>query len=145
MFKHILLAVDPSPARLASVRMAGDMARLTGASVHVVHVAAATATLDTVVRLEDDAEAEAILDEAVATLRDEGIKADGTLATGLLSEVPSLITSAAEQFRADLIVLSPHHRGAVAALFNPRVSDAVTHASRTAVLLVPDEPEAASS
>ncbi len=145
MFQRILVAVDPSPSRLTSIRMAGDMARLTGAPVHVVHVAAATATFDTVVRLEDDAAAKAILDEAVTALRDEGIEADGTLATGLLSEVPALITAAAADFRADLIILSPHHRGAVAALFNPRVSDAVTHASNTAVLLTPDEPEPSSS
>ncbi|MEU8756344.1 universal stress protein [Streptomyces chartreusis] len=145
MFKRILVAVDSSPSRLASVRMAGDMARLTGARVRVLHVVAATTTFDTVVRLEDDAEARAIVDEAVAVLRGEGIEADGTLANGLLNEVPALITEAADQFPADLIVLSPHHRGAVAALFNPRVSDAVTHASHTAVLLAPEGPEAASN
>ncbi|KOV92100.1 universal stress protein [Streptomyces sp. MC1] len=145
MFKRILVAVDPSPSRHTSTRMAGDMARLTGASVHVLHVITATATFDTVVRLEDDAEAKAILDEAVTALRDEGVEADGTLANGLLNEVPAAITAAAERFRADLIVLSPHHRGAIAALFNPRVSDAVTHASTTAILLAPEGPEAANS
>jgi nucleotide-binding universal stress UspA family protein len=145
MFKRILVAVAPSPSRLTSVRMAGEMARLAGASVHVLHVVAATATLDTVVRLEDDAEAKAILDEAVVALRDEGIRADGTLANGLLNDVPALINETAAQFGADLIVLSPHHRGVVAALFNPRVSDIVTHASHTAVLLAPERPEAAIS
>ncbi|MFI6567557.1 universal stress protein [Streptomyces sp. NPDC050534] len=145
MFHRILVAVDPSPSRLNSVRMAGEMARLAGASVHVLHVVTATATLDSVVRLEDDAEARTILDEAVAALRDEGIKADGTLAGGLLNDVPALINETAGQFGADLIVLSPHHRGAVAALFNPRVSDIVTHASHTAVLLAPERPEAADS
>lgn len=138
MFKRILVAVDPSPSRLTSLRMAGEIARLAGATVHVLHVATATATLDSVVRLEDDAEAKAILDEAVAALRDEGIKADGTLVSGLLNDVPALITETAGRIRADLIVLSPHHRGVFAALFNPRVSDIVTHASHTAVLLAPE-------
>jgi nucleotide-binding universal stress UspA family protein len=145
MFKRILVAVDPSPSRLTSVRMAGEMARLTGASVHVLHVAAATATLDTVVRLENDAEAKAILDEAVGALRDEGVEADGTLVNGLLNDVPTLINETAEQLGADLIVLSPHHRGVVAALFNPRVSDIVTHASNRAVLLAPEKREAAGN
>ncbi|PTM83762.1 universal stress protein [Streptomyces sp. VMFN-G11Ma] len=142
MFSRILVAVDPSPSRLTSVRMAGELARLAGASVHVLHVVATTATLDTVVGLEDDAEARAILDEAVLALRDEGVKADGTLANGLLNDVPALINETAGQFGADLIVLSPHHRGVVAALFNPRVSDIVTHASHTAVLLAPDRAAA---
>ncbi|MFJ9729535.1 universal stress protein [Streptomyces sp. NPDC101209] len=145
MFKRILVAVDPSPSRLTSVRMAGDMARLTGASVRVLHVAAATATFDAVVPLEDDAAAGAILDEAVALLRNEGITADGKLADSLLNEVPALITEAAEDFGADLIILSPHHRGSVASFFNPRVSDAVSHASHMAVLLAPEEREVASS
>ncbi|MEU8735502.1 universal stress protein [Streptomyces tendae] len=145
MFKRILLAIDPSSSRITSVRMAGDLAQLTGASVHVLHVVAATATFDTVIRLEDDTEAKTILDEAVTTLRNEGIEADGTLVNGLLNEVPGAIIAAADQHRADLIILSPHHRGAVAALFNPRVSDAVTHASRTAVLLTADDSGAANA
>ncbi|MEU8756851.1 universal stress protein [Streptomyces chartreusis] len=91
------------------------MARLAGASVHVLHVVRATATLDTVVRLEDAAEATAILDEAVAALRDEGIKADGTHINGVLNDVPALINETVGQFGADLIVLGPHHRGVVAA------------------------------
>ncbi|MFD5843204.1 universal stress protein [Streptomyces chartreusis] len=103
------------------------MARLAGASVHVLHVLRATATLDTVVRLEDAAEAMAILDEAVAALRDEGIKADGTHINGVLNDVPALINETVGQFGADLIVLGPHHRGVIAALFIPRVSDIMTH------------------
>ncbi|MER7742964.1 universal stress protein [Streptomyces sp. NPDC096538] len=145
MFKRILLAIDPSSSRIMSVRMAGDLARLTGASVHVVHVVAATATFDTVIRLEDDTDAKRILDEAVTTLRSEGIEANGTLVNGLLNEVPGAIIAAADQYRADLIILSPHHRGAVAALFNPRVSDAVSHASRTAVLLTAENSGAANA
>ncbi|MEU1306494.1 universal stress protein, partial [Streptomyces shenzhenensis] len=57
MFQRILVAVDSSPARHAAVRLTGDMARLTGAKVRVLHVAASAATLAAVVPLEDDAEA----------------------------------------------------------------------------------------
>jgi len=69
MFQRILVAVDPSPARHSVIRLAGDMARLTGAKVSVLHVAPSSATLAAVVPLEDDAEAKAILDEALAALK----------------------------------------------------------------------------
>ncbi|MEU3986168.1 universal stress protein [Streptomyces sp. NPDC026672] len=142
MFHRILVALDPSPARHSAVRLAGEMARLTGAKVNVLHVAASTATLAAVVPLEDEAEAKSILDAAVATLRESGVDAQGIAATGLTTQVAEIITTAAAETDADLLVLSPHHRGSLEALIDPRVSDAVAHKSRIAVLLAPEHPEA---
>ncbi|WP_431961591.1 universal stress protein [Actinacidiphila sp. bgisy160] len=141
MYQRILVAVDSSPSRQTVLRTAGDMARLTGAAVHVVHVLASTVAFDTVMDLEEDSAAGAVVDEAVATLRGMGVEeADGELVRDVTTqEVARAISAAAEQFKADLLVLSPHHRGSFAALFNPRVSDAVAHTSRIAVLLVPEE------
>ncbi|MFF7209691.1 universal stress protein [Streptomyces sp. NPDC008238] len=142
MYQRILVAVDSNPSSRAALRTAGDMARLTGAAVHVVHVLASTVAFDTVMNLEEDSDAGAVVDEAVATLRGMGVEeADGEVVRDVTTqEVAAAISGAAEQFTADLLVLSPHHRGSVAAFFNPRVSDAVAHASRIAVLLVPEEP-----
>ncbi|MFH9403955.1 universal stress protein [Streptomyces sp. NPDC017638] len=137
MFQRILVAVDSSPARHSAVRLAGDMARLTGAKVGVLHIAASTATLATVVSLEDDAQAKTILDEAVTSLRDAGVEAEGVLADALTTQIATTISAVAEDQRADLLILSPHHRGALEAFIHPRVSDAVVHSSRTAVLLAP--------
>lgn len=139
MFQSILVAVDPSPARDSAVRMAGELAGLANARVHVLHVVASQVAWDTVVRLEDDTEGQEILDESLAVLRDMGVKADGSLVRGLTNDVPALIAAAAETNAADLLVLSPHHRGTIPALFNPRVSDAVAHTSKIAVLLAPDK------
>ncbi|MFJ9539730.1 universal stress protein [Streptomyces sp. NPDC101225] len=139
MFQRILVAVDPSPARYSAVRLAGEMAALSGAEVRVLHVVASAASVATVLPLEDDTEAKALLDEAVTILRDKGLKTEGVLARGLTAQIATAISESAEDFAADLIVLSPHHRGFVEALFNPRVSDAVAHASRTALLLAPEE------
>jgi nucleotide-binding universal stress UspA family protein len=139
MFQRILVAVDPSPARHSAVRLAGEMAQVTGAEVRVLHVSASAVNLAAVVPLEDEAQAQAVLDESVAALRDRGIKADGTLVSALTTQIPATISETAGEFGADLIVLSPHHRGTFEALFNPRVSDAVAHASRTAVLLAPED------
>jgi nucleotide-binding universal stress UspA family protein len=139
MFKRILVAVDSNPARHSVVRLAGDMARLTGAEVSVLHIAASTATIAAVVSLEDDAEAQAILDEAVTWLREAGVEAEGTVTHALTTQIASTISSAAEEGQADLLILSPRHRGSLEALINPRVSDAIAHSSRIAVLLAPDD------
>ncbi|MEU6510877.1 MULTISPECIES: universal stress protein [unclassified Streptomyces] len=139
MFQRILVAVDSGPARHSAVRLAGELARLAGSEVRVLHVIASAATLATVVPLEDDAEGRAVLDEAVAALGDLDVKADGALVRGLTTQVATTIAESAAEFGADLIVLSPHHRGAVEALFTPRVSDAVAHTSRTPVLLAPED------
>ncbi|MEV6028601.1 universal stress protein [Streptomyces sp. NPDC052036] len=139
MFQHILVAIDPSPARHSALRLAGDMARLTQAKVNVLHIAASTASLAAVVSLEDDAEAKAVLDEAVAELRERGVAAEGNVTQALTNLIAPTISATAEEVGADLIVISPHHRGSVEAFFHPRVSDAVAHASRVAVLLAPEE------
>ncbi|CAL9330666.1 hypothetical protein SUDANB145_00059 [Streptomyces sp. enrichment culture] len=139
MFQRILVAVDSGPGRHSALRLAGDMARLTGATVRVLHVATATATLAAVVSLEDDTEAKAVLDEAVTGLRDTGVDAEGAVAHALTTQVATTISAAAEEWQADLLVLSPHHRGALEALVHPRVSDIVAHSSRTAVLLAPED------
>ncbi|WP_234538623.1 universal stress protein [Streptomyces shenzhenensis] len=139
MFQRILVAVDPSPARRSAVRLAGELAQLTNAEVRVVHVITSAVSVAAIVALEDDTEAKAVLDEALADLRDRGIKAEGTLVRGLTTQVAEAISETAAEFGADLIVLSPHHRGAVEALFDPRVSDAVAHHTNTAVLLAPED------
>ncbi|MFG2789617.1 universal stress protein [Streptomyces sp. NPDC048419] len=143
MFQRILVAVDPSPARHSAVRLAGEMAQLTNAEVRVVHVIASAASVAAIVPLEDDSEAKAVLEDALAALRDKGVKAEGTLARGLTTQVATAISDTAEEFGADLVVLSPHHRGAVEALFQPRVSDAVAHRTGAAVLLAPENSEEA--
>lgn len=138
MFQRILVAVDASPARHSVIDLAGDMARLTGAEVRVVHVAPTTATLAAVVSLEDDDASEDILGEALTRLRAAGLKAEGTAVRALTTQIATTISSAAEEWEADLLVLSPHHRGALEALVHPRISDAIAHTSRIAVLLAPD-------
>ncbi|MEU5667846.1 universal stress protein [Streptomyces longwoodensis] len=142
MFQRILLAVDSGPANRSVVRLAGDLARLTGARARVVHVAASSATLAAVVSLEDDAEAKLVLDEAVTALREAGVEADGVVARALTTQIAAAVSAAAEEWDADLIVLSPHHRGALEALISPRVSDAVAHSTRAAVLLAPEDTTA---
>ncbi|MFJ8440853.1 universal stress protein [Kitasatospora griseola] len=138
MFTRIVLAVDDSDARLHAVSTVAELAGRFGSTVHVLHLAPSVVVESSVVALEDDDEARRVLDESVRALREAGVEADGELVDGLRGQVPGVIADAAERLGAELIVLSPHHRSAFASWFRPRVSDAVGHASRVPVLLIPD-------
>ncbi|GAA4623766.1 universal stress protein [Actinoallomurus vinaceus] len=138
MFQRILLAVGFSDARAHTLDAVATLAQRFGSSVHVVHIAPIAVMATAVVAIEEDDDARRMLDESVKTLLDAGVQADGELLGGLRNEVPAAISAAAERVGADLLVLSPHHRGAVAAWFDPSVSDAVSHAARVPILLIPD-------
>jgi nucleotide-binding universal stress UspA family protein len=139
MFHRILVAVDGTPATQSTVRTTVELALLTGAKVRVLHIDPSEVVYDTLVGLEDDAAAHRVVDSTVATLRQAGVQADGELLDGLVSDVAAAVQEAAEDFDADLIVVSPHHRSRLAAWFSPSVSDAIAHKSRIAVLLAPGE------
>ncbi|MBO1331227.1 universal stress protein [Streptomyces sp. VRA16 Mangrove soil] len=139
MFQRILVAVEPGKAHDPAVRLTGELARMTGAHVRVLHVATTMIAADTAVRLEDDDTAQNVVDDAIAVLLGMGVDAQGELRRGLSQQVAQEISAATEDFGADLLVVSPHHRGSLAALLNPRVSDAVAHNSRIAVLLAPTD------
>lgn len=137
MFRRIMVAVDNSGTDRRSVLTAAEMAALTGASVRVLHVDPSDVVYDTVVGMEDDATAHKALDDAVEVLREHGVAADGELVDSLLSDVAGAIAEAARRYDADLIVLGPHPRTRLGAWLSPRITDAVVHHTRVAVLLVP--------
>ncbi|AEY86506.1 hypothetical protein AQJ11_34310 [Streptomyces corchorusii] len=117
--------------------MAGELARLTGAEVHVLHVVTTAVAGDAVLPVESDEAGQGVLDEALTQLLGMDVKAEGRILHGLTVQVADAVSRAATEFRADLLIISPHHRSSLAALLNPRVSDAVAHRSRMAVLLAP--------
>ena len=137
MFHRILVAIDGSDASKTALEMTAELAKATGATARVLHIDTSEVVYDTVVDLEDARTARQILQDAVATMLQAGVTADGELLDTLVSDVADGVRDAAERFGADLIVISPHHRSRLAARFSPRVSDAVAHKSHTAVLLAP--------
>ncbi|WP_037600032.1 universal stress protein [Streptacidiphilus rugosus] len=144
MFRHILLALDSSPARDRLVKTAACLAGPSRGTVHVLHIDATAAAGTGAVALEDQLTARQVLDQALRTLHEQGVPADGELLDGFITDIPALISNTAERHGADLLILGPHHRGLFASLFNPRVSDAVSHTARTPVLLIPDNEASAA-
>ena len=101
---------------------------------------ASAAAWDTAVRLQDDSQARELLEETLGALRELGVGAYSETVHALAGHVPDAISQAGEETGADLVVLSPQRRGACGVFFSPRVGDAVSHASRIAVLLAPNRP-----
>jgi nucleotide-binding universal stress UspA family protein len=138
VFQRILLAVDIDAAPRHTLDIVTDLARRFAGSVHVLHVVPTAMAAGDLVALEGDEDARRLLEDAVGALRAAGVPAEGELLGDLSTDVPSAVTAAAERMRADLVVLSPHHHGAVAAWLNPSVSKAVTRAVHIPILLIPD-------
>ncbi|MGW1163641.1 universal stress protein [Streptomyces sp. NPDC002513] len=138
MFQNILVAIDSSAGGAVALRTATRLAQGSGSVVHVLHIAVTDIELHTAVRLEDTGAAQQVLDTAVKSVVDVGLRSEGHLAAGTVSEVPGIITKTVRELAADLLVIAPHKRNGFTAWFTPRVSDAVTHTSDIPVLLVPD-------
>ncbi|MEU7885761.1 universal stress protein [Microbispora bryophytorum] len=137
MYTRILAAIDGSDRADRVIRAATDLARLTGATVHVLHAEASEAVYDQVVALEDDATAHAVVDQALTRLREAGVEADGEVVDVLREGVPDAVLNRARAINADLIVLGPRHHGRLGALLGGSVSHEVGLHTPTSLLLVP--------
>jgi nucleotide-binding universal stress UspA family protein/RimJ/RimL family protein N-acetyltransferase len=124
----IVVGTDGSPHAGAALRAAGDLARLSGATVHVV--AAHRMMLD------DRTELDSLLRETADGLRAGGVRVDVHLRRGDAAD--ALMDVAAEQ-EARLIVVGPRSIGG--GLLQSSVADDIAHRAPCNVLLFRgDEP-----
>lgn len=138
MFTHIFAAIDASERSSDVLGAVAKLAGLTGASVEVLHIDPTTVVYETSTDTETEAEAQAVVDDAVRTLAEAGVTASGSFTHAVDIDVARKIVDAAGKAGADLIVLAPHHRRGLDALFNASVSGAVAKLeSKIPVLLVP--------
>ncbi|MFC7639725.1 universal stress protein [Streptosporangium lutulentum] len=92
---------------------------------------------DQVVDMETDEEARAVVDGAVARLREAGVTVEGEVIHVLREGVPANILKRARELGSDLIVLGPRHHGRLGALLGSSVSHEVSlHASVSMLLVV---------
>ncbi|GII58875.1 hypothetical protein Pth03_72640 [Planotetraspora thailandica] len=136
MYKRILAAIDSSERSDRVLETVENLARLTGAAVDVVHVGPSQIVYDTVVDIEDEQEAQKVVDNALARLKDAGVAVQGRVLTGLRGEVANLVADQARELGSDLIVLAPGHHTQLGVLFGESVSEKVAHQTPTSVLLV---------
>ena len=139
----ILVAVDLSPASEKVVEAAGKIAKLTGASVYILHAAEPEPDF-----VGYDAGPEVVRTQVAQELRREhrGVQAlaeklrnDGLDATALLVRGPTVETTLkeAENLKAELIVVGTHGHGAVYDVLIGSYSAGIIRKSTLPVLVVP--------
>jgi nucleotide-binding universal stress UspA family protein len=143
MYKRILAAIDATPNEAEVLAQTIQLARLTGATVQVLHVAldhigtgdilGGSAATDDV-----DPREVTVVQDALAQLREAGVTAAGELMTAPEHEIAAAIVERAKTLDVQLIVLGHTlHRG-VSKLFRASVAEQVIHQHPSAsILLVP--------
>ncbi|WP_051950949.1 universal stress protein [Actinacidiphila yeochonensis] len=145
MYKKILAAVDGSDHGDAVLDAVSSLAKLTGGTVHVVHIRPSQvlgAGLTTAVTpVEDAEESRKVLDDALARVRGAGVTADGEVDEGLSQDLAAILVERAEQLGSDLIAVGPGHYSGISALLHPSVSRGVAKTAHVSVLLVHSQAE----
>jgi nucleotide-binding universal stress UspA family protein len=143
MYKRILVPVEHSAYDDAILRHVRGLAKMTGASVVLIHVADGFAARNAnQLKLRESEEMRLDMDyleKLAAELQREGIQAESVLAGGDPSRE---ISAAAEREGCDLIAMSTHGHRWLKDLLYGSVASEVRHISTVPVLLVRGEPGA---
>lgn len=137
MYQRILVAVENSPADRAILDHVGALAQLTGARLHLVHVAdgwAARHFDDLNLRESEEMKVDrAYLEGLQRELSARGLKVDVELAKG---DPATELIRAAERTHADLLAMSTHGHRFLADLLYGATADRVRHLVKIPVLLL---------
>src|SRR5579859_6014735 len=129
-FQRILLATDCSSNSAAAVDATIELARFTGTVVRVVHICTA----------EAGGEAETLLAGTVERLAAAGVMADREVFQADAGHVAAAISTVAQAFKADLVVLGSRGLSDWRSLFKHSVSHQVLTALDCPVLIVRTRP-----
>lgn len=145
MYKNILAAVDGTAHGTAVLDAVASLAKLTGASVQVIHVrpmqvlGGPLAPTSAVVSEEEDTAGQRAVDEALVRLRGEGVTAEGEVDEGLREDLAAILVDRARALGSDLIAVGPGHYSGISALLHSSVSRGVATLAPVSVLLVHSE------
>jgi nucleotide-binding universal stress UspA family protein len=145
MYQRILVPVDNSPPSRRALEEAIAMARLTGATVRVLHVldelvfpvgfaTNASYAADVLPRLRSDSAR--LLEEAGSQVAAAGVPVETSLDEGFARRTSDVILDAARDWAADLIVIGTHGRRGPSRLFMGSDAEQVVRAAAVPVLLV---------
>jgi nucleotide-binding universal stress UspA family protein len=137
MYKRILVCLENSPTDQHIVDHVRELARHTGASLVLIHVADGWAArnikhLD-LQESEEMREDRAYLDRVAAAFVKDGVNAEALLATG---DPAGEIQSAAEREHCDLIAMATHGHRLIGDVIHGSVANAVRHRASVPVLLL---------
>lgn len=137
MYKRILVPLEHSPYDAAIIDHVRELAKFSGASIVLIHVADGWAARNVKqLNLRESEEMRAdreYLETICASLEAAGLQAECLLAGGDPSKE---ITAAAARENVDLIAMSTHGHRFIKDLLYGSVANEVRHSSRIPVLLV---------
>ena len=137
MYQRILVAVENSPADQTILVHVGDLARLTGAKLLLVHVADGFAARNfDQLKLRESEEMRTdreYLDTLQRQLTDSGLVVETKLATG---DPATELVRAAEEHAVDLIAMSTHGHRFLNDVLRGATADRVRHIVKVPVLLL---------
>lgn len=138
MFEKILVAVDESDHAKPVLDAATKMAKALGSEVRVVHV------LETgfvgragAVNLESSDEAHKTVDDAVAHLAADGLKASGAVRAGMHGRLAVEINEEGIEFGAGLMIIGSRGLSELDGIFVGSTSHRLMHVATIPVLVVP--------
>jgi len=137
VYRRILVAIENSPADQTILTHVGELAKLTGASLVLVHVAdgwAARHFDDLKLRESEEMKADrAYLDRLQRQLSERGLSVETFLATG---DPATELIRAAEAQSVDLIAMSTHGHRFLGDVLHGATADRVRHLVKVPVLLL---------
>lgn len=137
MYRRIMVAVENSMADNTIIEHVGELAKLTGAELVLVHVAdgwAARHFEDLKLRESEEMKTDrAYLERLKRQLTDKGLTVETVLAMG---EPATELIRAAESRAVDLIAMSTHGHRFLADLLHGTTADRVRHLVKVPVLLL---------
>lgn len=149
MYKKVLVPVDGSAASMRGLDEAIELAKATGATLHLVHVLgehvvdvsyAPPGYFEQLSRSMREAGTK-LLAAAEARVRQENVDCDSDLLDVSGAPAAAAILSQAERLSVDLIVMGTHGRRGLRRLALGSDAEMVLRSSRVPVLLVRDRPE----
>lgn len=137
MFTHILVPLDGTPHSDKLVTHARDLATLTGASVHLLHVNVHQWIEGQDLTMDDAATAATYLNQAQHTLSLAGIIVRGEALTADSRDITNAILQRSTPSADNLIIMgAPHHTPWVR-LLSENISDQISHTAGCPLLLIP--------
>lgn len=146
LFQKMLVALDGSPTSMAALAAAIELANALSATIRVVSV---VERLPAVIGLDGaldraSADQEVIRNESASALahasellKSSGVKSDTLKIDAAARSVASVLSLAAEEWRADLIVMGTHGRRGARRFVLGSVAESLARQSAVPVLLVP--------
>ncbi len=126
MFKRILVPLDGTARADDAARTAQQLAEHTGGSLELVYVETEAGASDETL--------EAQMSRQLRKMTERGVQARAHKETGQPSE---RIVAASGDLGADLIVLAPHHRGALSRVLPAGITEQLLEQSRVPLLVCP--------